>query len=64
MTWVFWTAGAAAITAAYSGGLDCSYVIFLVFYRDITKNCFANRRDIVAYCGQQNAQEGFAWVEW
>lgn len=23
LTWIFWTAGAAAITAALGGGLDC-----------------------------------------
>ncbi|KZT02227.1 uncharacterized protein LAESUDRAFT_730411 [Laetiporus sulphureus 93-53] len=44
MTWVFWLAAAASITAALSGGLDCSlhYV----------------------YCGQLNAMEAFAWIEW
>ncbi|KAI0082123.1 hypothetical protein K474DRAFT_1611884 [Panus rudis PR-1116 ss-1] len=45
LTWLFWTAAAASITAAYAGGLDCG-------------------GDGVVYCGQQNAQEAFAWVEW
>ncbi|KAI0789435.1 hypothetical protein C8Q75DRAFT_765639 [Abortiporus biennis] len=45
VTWVFWLAGAAAITAALSGGLDCGH-------------------PGVVYCGQQNALEAFAWIEW
>ncbi|KZT22650.1 hypothetical protein NEOLEDRAFT_1119230 [Neolentinus lepideus HHB14362 ss-1] len=43
-SWVFWLAGAASITAALGGGLDCHY-------------------DETSYCGQLNAQEGFAWIE-
>ncbi|KAA1478087.1 hypothetical protein DENSPDRAFT_657396 [Dentipellis sp. KUC8613] len=44
MTWVFWLSGAAAITDAYSGRLNCSHHF--------------------VYCGQQNALEAFAWIEW
>ncbi|KAH8094641.1 hypothetical protein BXZ70DRAFT_350502 [Cristinia sonorae] len=45
ITWVFWLAAAASITAAYNGGLNCS-------------------GNHIVYCGQQNAQEGFAWLLW
>ncbi|KAF7436133.1 hypothetical protein PC9H_002959 [Pleurotus ostreatus] len=45
LTWVIWTAAAAAVTEMLGGGLNCS-------------NTTAN------YCGQLNALEGFAWVEW
>ncbi|EMD32592.1 hypothetical protein CERSUDRAFT_143611 [Gelatoporia subvermispora B] len=44
LTWVFWTAGAAAITNALGGGLNCSHTGIL-------------------YCGQLNALEAFAWIE-
>jgi hypothetical protein len=45
LTWIFWTGGAAALTAALGGGLDCNNAPF-------------------AYCGQLNALEAFAWMEW
>ncbi|KAJ3485233.1 hypothetical protein NLI96_g5106 [Meripilus lineatus] len=44
-TWIFWVSGAAAITAALGGGLDCG-----------------TTDDV--YCGQLNALEGFAWINW
>ena len=42
--WLFWMAGAAALTASLGGGADCNLNI--------------------AYCGQLNASEAFAWIEW
>lgn len=30
LTWIFWTAGAASITAALGGGHNCSYVLWPV----------------------------------
>ncbi|KAI0275445.1 hypothetical protein BC834DRAFT_921408 [Gloeopeniophorella convolvens] len=45
LTWIFWTAGAASITAALGGGLKCGHTDF-------------------PYCGQLNALEAFAWIEW
>ncbi|TFY80228.1 hypothetical protein EWM64_g3781 [Hericium alpestre] len=45
LTWIFWTAGAASITAALGGGLNCSDTG-------------------MPYCGQLNALEAFAWIEW
>ncbi|KAI0249505.1 hypothetical protein BJV78DRAFT_1226614 [Lactifluus subvellereus] len=44
LSWVFWLSGAAAITEALGGGLDC-HLNFV-------------------YCGQLDALEGFAWLEW
>lgn len=44
ITWALWLAGAAAITNALGGRLNCS-------------------RHFV-YCGQLNALEAFAWIEW
>ncbi|KAI0321271.1 hypothetical protein OF83DRAFT_1100554 [Amylostereum chailletii] len=44
ITWVFWLAGAAALTDSYGGRLDCDFNF--------------------VYCGQQNALEAFAWIEW
>jgi len=32
LTWIFWTAGAAAITAAIGGGYNCSRIDFQVTY--------------------------------
>ncbi|OCH92988.1 hypothetical protein OBBRIDRAFT_818029 [Obba rivulosa] len=44
ITWVFWLAGAAAITDSLGGSLHCS-------------------NSGVVYCGQLNALEAFAWIE-
>ncbi|KAG7095708.1 hypothetical protein E1B28_006422 [Marasmius oreades] len=46
LTWVIWTAGAAAVTVMLGGGLNC------------------NNPSGFAYCGQLNALEAFAWIEW
>ncbi|KAF9260737.1 hypothetical protein L218DRAFT_1002475 [Marasmius fiardii PR-910] len=46
LTWVIWTAGAAAVTVMLGGGLNC------------------NDPTGYAYCGQLNALEAFAWIEW
>ncbi|EIW87297.1 hypothetical protein CONPUDRAFT_79403 [Coniophora puteana RWD-64-598 SS2] len=46
LTWVFWTAGAASLTSALGGGLNC------------------NTNTFIAYCGQLNAAEAFAWINW
>ena len=46
LTWIFWTAGAASITAVLGGGLNCG--------------AYAHP----AYCGQLNAAEAFAWINW
>ncbi|KAE9408875.1 hypothetical protein BT96DRAFT_953774 [Gymnopus androsaceus JB14] len=46
LTWIFWTACAAAVTEMLGGGLNCN---------DITG---------FNYCGQLNALEAFAWIEW
>ncbi|TFK56362.1 hypothetical protein OE88DRAFT_1649614 [Heliocybe sulcata] len=43
LSWIFWLAGAAALTSALGGGLSCHL-------------------DAVSYCGQLNAEEGFAWA--
>ncbi|KLO20054.1 hypothetical protein SCHPADRAFT_934672 [Schizopora paradoxa] len=32
LTWIFWTAGAASITAALGGGYNCSTIDFLLVY--------------------------------
>jgi len=32
LTWIFWTAGAASITAALGGGINCSSIKFSVVY--------------------------------
>jgi len=32
LTWIFWTAGAASITAALGGGYNCSTIDFLLIY--------------------------------
>lgn len=37
LTWIFWVAGAAAITATLGGGLNCSYVRFSPMALRITK---------------------------
>ncbi|EPQ60013.1 hypothetical protein GLOTRDRAFT_97416 [Gloeophyllum trabeum ATCC 11539] len=44
LSWVFWLAGAASLTAALGGGLSCHL-------------------DATSYCGQLNAEEGFAWIQ-
>ncbi|KAI9454920.1 hypothetical protein BJY52DRAFT_1261873 [Lactarius psammicola] len=44
VSWVFWLSGAAALTNALGGGLDCDLNFI--------------------YCGQLNALEAFAWIEW
>ncbi|KAJ4482370.1 hypothetical protein J3R30DRAFT_3458672 [Lentinula aciculospora] len=46
LTWVIWTAAAAAVTQMLGGGLNCN---------DVTG---------FNYCGQLNALEAFAWIEW
>ncbi|KAJ8082155.1 hypothetical protein PM082_008002 [Marasmius tenuissimus] len=46
LTWIIWTAGAAAVTAMLGGGLNC------------------NTQTAFNYCGQLNALEAFAWIEW
>ncbi|KAF9061439.1 hypothetical protein BDP27DRAFT_1301112 [Rhodocollybia butyracea] len=46
LTWIIWTAAAAAVTEMLGGGLNCN---------DITG---------FNYCGQLNALEAFAWIEW
>ncbi|KIY65939.1 hypothetical protein CYLTODRAFT_423879 [Cylindrobasidium torrendii FP15055 ss-10] len=46
LTWIFWTAAAAAITEMLGGGLNCG-----------------TQKEFV-YCGQLNALEAFAWMEW
>jgi Membrane-associating domain len=46
LTWVIWTAAAAAVTEMLGGGLNCN---------DVTG---------FNYCGQLNALEAFAWLEW
>ncbi|ESK93215.1 hypothetical protein Moror_14628 [Moniliophthora roreri MCA 2997] len=46
LTWIIWTAGAAAVTEMLGGGLNCS------------------TQSNIAYCGQLNALEAFAWIEW
>ncbi|KII94213.1 hypothetical protein PLICRDRAFT_132735 [Plicaturopsis crispa FD-325 SS-3] len=49
ITWILWTAGAAAITENLGGGLNCKQ---------------NNAEGLFVYCGQLNALEGFAWVIW
>ncbi|KAJ3729219.1 hypothetical protein C8R42DRAFT_651218, partial [Lentinula raphanica] len=46
LTWIIWTASAAAVTEMLGGGLNCN---------DVTG---------FNYCGQLNALEAFAWIEW
>ena len=35
LTWIFWTAGAASITAALGGGYNCRYGLKLTVYDHI-----------------------------
>ncbi|KAJ3854018.1 hypothetical protein EV368DRAFT_37631 [Lentinula lateritia] len=46
LSWIIWTAAAAAVTEMLGGGLNCN---------DVTG---------FNYCGQLNALEAFAWIEW
>lgn len=62
MTWVFWLAGAAAITDSLGGGLNCGYVpLFILLPKNEAE--FIASRDHITYCGQLNAEEAFAWIE-
>ena len=63
LTWVFWLAGAAAITDTLGGGLNCGCVVFAIFPHVRRSNRDMTSRDAVTYCGQLNALEAFAWVE-
>jgi len=57
---VFWLSGAAAITESLDGGLDCGYVQSVNVWHWLTS---AQSHHFV-YCGQLNALEAFAWIEW
>jgi hypothetical protein len=58
---VFWLSGAAAITQSLNGGLNCGYVASA----DIPPLLNSLVRSLhIVYCGQLNALEAFAWIEW
>ncbi|KAH9043655.1 hypothetical protein EDB85DRAFT_706203 [Lactarius pseudohatsudake] len=61
VSWMFWLSGAAAITQSLGGGLDCEYVTSAEVPPLLT---YLARSHHLVYCGQLNALEAFAWIEW
>ena len=68
LTWIFWTAGAIAITVELGGGLNCSYVFHSMSSPLSQTNPYpllpSRTQSVFIYCGQLNALEGFAWIIW
>lgn len=64
VTWIFWIAGAAAITDTLGGGLNCSFVFTVILCGDSSPDVpTLIHRTGITYCEQLNALEAFAWIE-